>query len=149
MIRTAHSIVSGIHNLHYPLSSARMQHLYLLAWPVTCARPAGSDSIALVDNLCGALRFKHMPSTVHNSLDALVSKWLCRPNTAFQAGALEILRSHNSDWSKLIHCRVKVLCKDYDGNMQAALATLEPRLLIFALVHPIRSYQNSFELLEH
>lgn len=53
----------------------------------------------------------------------------CRPQIALQAGILKILSKHvYSDWPSLVHRRLSAVCVDYNGNIQSAVAILEPRL---------------------
>ena len=130
MSRAAFSTVSGIDSLHTMLCSARDSYLVLPSFVGRMARPNGWDHNAYVDNLYSALQYRCFPSACHNASEKIVTRWLAKPNLHLQALFRALLCKHMySDWSSLVHRRLSVLYSEYDGNIVAALANLEPRLL--------------------
>lgn len=148
MSRAAFATVSGIDSLHSQLCSARESFLCLPRLASTSARPAGWDSVAYVDNLHNALNYKFFPACAHNEAEQLVSKWLAKPHRPLQSNFRQLLEKHlYSDWSKLVHRRLTDHCPGYSGNVEVALANLEPRLCLVPMtsrVAVIKTICNSW-----
>jgi len=128
MYRASHSTIQ---NVELQFKKLRENAMLLSMWNLGRSRfsPLGWDSPAFVENLRAMLSNESVPCQAVNQLQVAVQKWLRNPKLGLQKMVGKILRAHLPvDWPYLLDRRLKVLCKEYKGDIVSACANLEPRL---------------------